>query len=262
MADPRTGLLFVLLPAGDYPKLGALSKTLGTPDSNEADAARVGPLWMMATDVTAAAYVVCIKANAYSPSPGTRDEVVPRCALKNELLHHPMNCVNWAEAGAFCTWLGGRLPTSQEWEYAAASGKPGKTFPWGEANVDAKHANYCDVNCPKALGTDGKNLELWEQRGWIDRNQDDGWAATSPVGIYTAGSTDWGLLDMAGNVWQWTSTLVGEGKREVRGGSWDNAPASLRIHTRLAWLEDRADAGMGFRCVKDQPTSGQPDTPR
>jgi formylglycine-generating enzyme required for sulfatase activity len=55
---------------------------------------------------------------------------------------------------------------------------------------------------------------------------------------------------MAGNVWQWTSVNAGDGKREVRGGSWDNPPDALRTSKRLAWPEN-ADVGMGFRCVKD-----------
>jgi formylglycine-generating enzyme required for sulfatase activity len=101
----------------------------------------------------------------------------------------------------------------------------------------------------KRLGEDGKNLEEWEKRGWIDKTQNDGWSATSPVGTYPAGATPWGLLHIVGNVWQWKSADAGDGKREVRGGSWDNPPAALRIRKRLAWPED-ADAGMGFRCVK------------
>lgn len=123
-----------------------------------------------------------------------------RCAWKNGLLSHPINCVTWEEAAAFCTWVGGRLPTPTEWEYAATSGDPEKQYPWGESPPDGSHANYCNVNCPKALGKDGKNLETWEKRGWIDRTQNDGWAATSPVGTYPAGATPWGLLDMAGNL--------------------------------------------------------------
>ena len=246
--DRRSGLKFVRLPKGLYPELPNLPAN-STPE-NQKPPVTINPTWILLTDVTVNAYSKCALARRCPPDPESRDEKVPRCAWKNGLLSHPMNCVTWTEATQFCRWIGGRLPTATEWEYAATSGEPGKLYPWGETVPDAKHANYCDVNCPKALGTDGKNLVDWEKRGLIDRTQDDGWAATSPVGNYPAGATAWGLLDMAGNVWQWTSSEEGDGKHEVRGGSWDNAANSLRISNRLAW-PDKPDAGMGFRCVKN-----------
>lgn len=244
--DRRSGLRFVRIPKGQYSDLAPLPDTA----QGQRPLVELGPIWVSVTDVTVSAYVKCANAHACPSDPELRDEAVPRCTWKNGLLSHPMNCVTWSEAVQFCRWIGGRLPTATEWEYAASSGEPGKSYPWGESNPDAAHANYCDVNCPRALGDDGKNLAKWDERGWIDRTQDDGWAATSPAGNYPAGATPWGLLDMAGNLWQWTSSAAGDGKREVRGGSWDNAPDALKISKRLAWPE-KADAGMGFRCVKN-----------
>ena len=245
--DKKSGLTFVRVPKGSYRELPSLP---AKPDEEHDHAVTVGPMWMGMTDVTVSAYAKCAEAQACSASPSARDEAKPRCAWKNGLLTHPMNCVSWAEAAQFCKWIKGRLPTAAEWEYAATSGQFGKPYPWGDAPPDGSHANYCDVNCPKALGEDGKNLARWEKEGWIDRDQNDGWAATSPAGSYPAGTTPWGLLDMAGNVWQWTSSPAGDGKHEVRGGSWDNPAKALQTSKRLAWA-DRPDAGMGFRCVKD-----------
>jgi formylglycine-generating enzyme required for sulfatase activity len=245
--DRKSGLKFVRIPEGAYPALVGLGQDRSTRPGDQF--VHIPSLWMGANDVTVIAYERCVQDQACSPDPKLRDEAIPRCTWKNGLSSHPINCVTWQEASDFCRWIGGRLPTSTEWEYAASSGEAGKLYPWGDAPPDGKHANFCDVNCSNALGADGKNLKKWEERGWIDRNQNDGWAATSPVESYPAGATPWGLFDMAGNVWQWTSSPSGEGKYEVRGGAWDNAPGSLRIASRLAW-PDQPDSGMGFRCVQ------------
>lgn len=256
--DARSGLLLVRLPAGDYPDLPQLDSTpepAGT-SALPPELRHLPGFWIGQTHVTVSAYVKCVQAGACAAAVQHRDEPVPRCSWKNQLEDHPVNCITWTEAADYCQWIGARLPTATEWEYAAASGERTRSYPWGEAPVDAQHANYCDQNCVRALGTmpnDGKNLAQWEQKGMIDHAQDDGWAATSPASAFPRGATPWGLLDMAGNVWQWTATAAGEGAREVRGGSWDNAPKSLRIDRRLAWPARAADAGMGFRCVKDLP---------
>jgi formylglycine-generating enzyme required for sulfatase activity len=209
-------------------------------------------LSIMKNLVTVKAFAACAASKACSEAGRDRDEPKERCNWKHERDSHPINCVTWAEAVQFCAWVSARLPTSAEWEYAATSGVVGRRYPWGDAPVDGSKANYCDVNCPSSLGVDGKNLVLWDQRGWIDRSQNDGFSATAPVGSYPRGATLWGLLDMAGNVWQWTSTeFGGPGLREVRGGSWDNPPVSLETTHRLGWPPDGADSGMGFRCARN-----------
>ncbi len=253
--EPRSGLQFIQVPEGKYHLLEPISDTTSKRTSAEHRARKfqhMKPLWFAVTDVTVAAFEKCVDAGKCSGEVRSRDEGPARCNWRNQRFNHPLNCVTWPEAMQFCKWIGGRLPSTTEWEYAATSGNPNVTYPWGSNPVDGTRANYCDANCPKALGTDGKNLLAWEKRGWIDLSQDDGWASTSPVGTYQQGKTPWGLLDMAGNVWQWTSTQAGKDKREVRGGSWDNAPASLTTIRRLPWPESSADSGMGFRCVIDR----------
>jgi formylglycine-generating enzyme required for sulfatase activity len=236
-ASSQNGLEYVSLPAGQLPN--AAGQSLQVP------AFRIGK-----NDVTVNEFKTCVSAGVCSSAPMERDEQKERCNGKNGRFDHPINCISWPEAKQFCEWQGGRLPTASEWEYAASSGDPTRRYPWGNADVDAERANFCDVNCANALGTDGKNLRLWRERGWISEHANDGWAATSPVGRFPKGASSWGLLDMAGNVWQWTSTESGPGARAVRGGSWDNAPPSLEIRHALSWPETGADAGMGFRCVK------------
>jgi sulfatase modifying factor 1 len=247
--DAATGLTFLQLPAGRMPALCAIADSACAADPTRPQVTVPG-FWLGTTDVTVAAYAACAQARTCATDAQSRDEQKDRCNWKHQRLDHPMNCVTWSEAVAFCDWLHGHLPTSAQWEYAAASGVAGRRYPWGDAPVDGTRANYCDKRCPEALGTDGKNLARWEQRGLIDHTGDDGYAATSPVGSYPAGATPWGLLDMAGNLWQWTATEAAGGQREVRGGSWDNAPASLRIDRRLPWPATSADAGMGFRCAR------------
>jgi formylglycine-generating enzyme required for sulfatase activity len=107
--DEKSGLEVVRTPKGQYPELLILSeKQL---EKTQPRKVTVGPIWVGITDVTVAAYEKCAKGKACSMDPASRDEPMNRCAWKNGLLLHPMNCVTWKEAVAFCTWVGGRLPT-------------------------------------------------------------------------------------------------------------------------------------------------------
>lgn len=128
----------------------------------------------------------------------------------------PVVGVSWFAATAYCHWLSElqratskqqsatnlfRLPTEVEWEWAATGGV--REFPWGNEPPDDKRANYANK-----VGQ------------------------TTPVGAYYQGSTPEGLMDMAGNVWEWNENLFGHEKykeaRDLRGGSWDYTAEFLR----------------------------------
>jgi len=101
---------------------------------------------------------------------------------------HPVVHVGWEDASAYAEWAGKELPTEPEWEHAARGGLVGRDFAWGDE-----------------LSPDGARLANTWQGGfpWQDRDP-DGHRRTSPVGSYPANG--YGLLDMVGNVWEWTTT--------------------------------------------------------
>jgi formylglycine-generating enzyme required for sulfatase activity len=163
--------------------------------------------------------------------------------------YHPVVNASWADASAFCQWVGGRLPTEAEWEYAARGGQADQAFPFDSQNARDK-ANFSSVG----------------------RKGNDVYDYTSPVKSFDPNS--WGLYDMAGDVWQWTAdwfdanyystspaddpTGPDTGKeRVVRGGSFRSDPAKhLRISYRDKFPPEagpKLDA-VGFRCVlEDSP---------
>lgn len=189
--------------------------------------------WLAKTDVTVAAYERCVNAGACN-KPNTDKETCNYGRRRD----HPVNCVDWNQANAFCSWIGGRLPSAEEWEYAAKSGES-RIFPWGNEPVSAQRANFCDRRCHQA-NPDFK---------YFDDSMDDGYAATSPVNAFPAGATKWGLLDMAGNVWNWTASDYDAKTKELRGGGWNVRPQALRASNR-GWGDDPSyrDDHIGFRC--------------
>jgi formylglycine-generating enzyme required for sulfatase activity len=157
----------------------------------------------------------------------------------------PVVGVSWGDADAFCRHYGLVLPSEQQYE-RAARGTDGALFPWGSAPPGATHANSGAETCCAA-------------------DQRDGYAMTAPADSFAAGASREGVLNLVGNVWEWTRDFYapyrGEpdaaitGKfRVLRGGSWNSDSVHLSTTYRLAYNPDfRFAANGGFRCVRSVP---------
>jgi len=148
---------------------------------------------------------------------------------------HPMNCVDWHGATAFCGWAGGRLPTKEEW-YAEASNRGTRKYPWGGQKATCARAVMDDGQTKGSAGseTDG----CGEDRTW-------------PVCSKKAGNSVSGLCDMSGNVWEWTSTAAGSA-RVLRGGGWSSffLQDFLRSSARYDFNPSVRFFSLGFRCAR------------
>ncbi len=190
------------------------------------------------TEVTVDAYAACVSAGKCSnPTTGVycNWEVSGRG-------DHPINCVDWSQAVAYCAWAGGRLPTEAEWE-RAARGTDGRVYPWGNEKATCQRAVMYD-------GGDGCGKDR-----------------TFPVGSKPRGASPSGALDMAGNVWEWVSDRYDSNYyksspsrnprgpssgsfRVKRGGSFDYVASLVRAGYRSYDAPSRRGGYLGFRCAR------------
>jgi sulfatase modifying factor 1 len=206
----------VTVPSGTF--------TMGTHGEGESRPRRVHveAFEIDVTEVTVEAYQSCVAAGACAALTafGTTCNVD-----KPALAQHPINCVDASQAETYCRWAGKRLPSEEEWEFAAR-GSDGRTFPWGNGEPSS--------------------LACWrraaENRG------------TCAAGAFPAGASPFGVQDMAGNLWEWTATPLNrrpDAPRVVRGGGWATTnPAELRSTLRGRWQPDERLNVVGFRCVR------------
>lgn len=199
------------------------------------------------TEVTVAQYQACVKAGACSaqgldlPNSGTADqpELAWTCNWgKPDRDRHPINCIEWRAAAAYCQWAKKRLPTAKEWE-RAARGTDGRRYPWGNEAVQPS---------PQANLADQTLLESKPDR-WGLKEFNDGFVSTAPVGSFPAGDSPVGAKDMAGNVWEFV-TDGNETRHEMRGGSWSYYPIALRVSDKAYAPIGRRNGDTGFRCVR------------
>lgn len=156
--------------------------------------------------------------------------------------NHPVVQVAWRDAQAYASWLGARLPTEAEHEYAAGGGISPNPYVWGR---ERDPAGVVMAN-------------TWHGRFPYLNTGARGWVGTSPVGTFPPNG--FGLHDCIGNVWEWTADLTagpaGEGPpgRILKGGSHLSAPEyalSYRPAAREVQPEDSASSHIGFRCARD-----------
>ncbi len=241
-------LEMVAVPGGSF----RMGDAQGQPDETPRQA-RVAPFLLMRFEVTNAQFAAFVEATGHVtdaerrgfgyvwPGRWTR---VPGAAWRRRsgpastlagLDDHPVVQVSWRDARAFCRHHGLRLPSEEEWEFAAR-GTDGRIFPWGDAapgEGGTRRANYGTDECCAA-------------------DMSDGFHETAPVGSYPAGVSPFGLHDMAGNVWEWTASLDADsGKYVIRGGGWGNNPHCLRASYRHRNPPDIGLDMVGIRCAGD-----------
>jgi formylglycine-generating enzyme required for sulfatase activity len=175
------------------------------------------------TEVMASAYGACVNTGTC-----TKPKTGGSCNWgKSGRGDHPINCVDWIQAKAYCSWAGKRLPTEQEWE-KAARGTDGRKYPWGNQSA----------SCARAVMNDG-GTGCGDNKTW-------------PVGSKPSGASPYGAQDMAGNVWEWTSDWYDSKKkgRVLRGGSWGYDARRVRASSRGRYYPAFRSNSYGFRCAQ------------
>jgi formylglycine-generating enzyme required for sulfatase activity len=189
------------------------------------------------TPVTNLAYAKFVEAINY---PAPKDLLAARATLPD----HPVVHVTWRDALCYALWAGKRLPRPLEWEKAARGDRDDRTYPWGD---------------------------VW-QESRCNHNRLRDFRATSPVTTFTTGESDgrspFGVVDMVGNVSEWTShsrdvQARGGDTRAICGGGWTDPVAAYgAVSVQISAAIDYESGSVGFRCAADIVYEERPVTPR
>ncbi|MEB2332890.1 MAG: SUMF1/EgtB/PvdO family nonheme iron enzyme [Anaerolineaceae bacterium] len=250
--SPIDGMPQVFIPAGVL-HMGGYD-VRAAPDEFPSHNVSLDSYWMDQLETTNAMYALCVSAGTCAPPQDLGTARKPNYFNDPAFKDYPVVYVTWGQAKAYCEWAQRRLPTEAEWE-RAARGDDMRTFPWGEDKADWRFANF------NMLVTD-----------------------TSRVGSYALGASPFGVLDMAGNVAEWTNDFYSAAyyaassatnptgpasssslNRAVRGGSLGDAEINIRVSKRSSVRGSNLNAvpgsesylgqfspRIGFRCVEDE----------
>jgi len=242
-------------------------------DERPAHQVALGAYCMDTTEVTVEAYKACSDRGDCKRAP-TENEwegitaqdhklYDPLCNMREPEARgrHPVNCIDWELASAFCKATGRRLPTEAEWEYATR-GSDGRKYPWGDdPPTSGGHLNACGKECvawgKKHPDPDNPLVAMYPV--------DDGFANTAPVGSFPKGASPFGLQDVVGNVWEWVAdwyapytpdaTVDPKGPAEgttrvLRGGAWNGSSVAwVRPTYRFKSDPTLRSHGIGLRCA-------------
>jgi formylglycine-generating enzyme required for sulfatase activity len=270
----KDGMEMVFIPGGEF-TMGwvGIDATIQNGPGPTADfmefPVTVDDFWIDKHEVTISQYNQCVEAGACTPF--HQNNLTPYGLdyfTDPKYDNYPVVNVSWYMARDYCTWAGRRMVTEAEWE-RAARGEDGRKYPWGNEPYADNLANICDKDCPTSRrGAPG------------NPNFDDGYAGPAPVGSFPAGASPYGVLDMAGNVWEWTSSAADpypydahDGResqydieygskwpeRILRGGPWNDGYAYVRSSFRYRAVAIYWNNNMGIRCaVSDLSQMDQP----
>ena len=184
----------------------------------------VAPFFIDRTEVTNAQYQKFIFSSGHRAPSNWKDGRFPPGEAA-----FPVVNVSWEDALAYAKWQDKRLPTEAEWEFAAR-GTEGRLYPWGA-----------------------------EWQGQKANTREDGPGRVLPAGSFPKGASPYGVLDLSGNVWEWTASDLtsygGDGRilapgKVIRGGAWDVPRDRATATYRGVVQPERTYEKTGFRCVR------------
>lgn len=218
----------------------------GLPNERPAHTVMLGAYFIDQYEVTLSLYRKFLEEGKHESPPTWDDEAATTVGDR------PAIGMRWESAAAYCRWAGKRLPTEAEWE-KAARGTDGRRYPWGEMQPFVDIANY--------------NRGMWVSEAVTLVAVTSGLDGMSVRhGLKEGGKSPYGVFHMAGNAAEWVADwyerdyyhksperspsdpLSGE-KRVLRGGSWADVPAALRVTARFSAEPDFEDRTIGFRCA-------------